>query len=76
MNGRYEHISDLIQAILDDRPDNVLEYFDEFSRKLRRDKYNEIRGTVTLRTEDKTDANLQVAKNVLATFDSVKSQLL
>lgn len=36
---RYDHLVDVIKAIITERPKNVADHFEEFSRRIRRDRY-------------------------------------
>lgn len=37
---RYDHLAEVIQRVLCDRPENVMDNFEEYSRKLRRNKFH------------------------------------
>lgn len=35
---RYDHLADVIHRVLDEKPDNVMDYFEEYSRRIREDR--------------------------------------
>lgn len=35
----YDHLSELIKKIIDDRPPNVIDYFEEYSRQMREERF-------------------------------------
>lgn len=36
---RYDHLRDLLNKILSERPDNIIDFFEEYSRKLKEERY-------------------------------------
>lgn len=37
--NRYDHLAAIIRKILDERPKNVADYFEEFSRRIRKERF-------------------------------------
>lgn len=37
---RFDHISDIIKRVIDERPPNIIDFFEEFSRNVREQKFH------------------------------------
>lgn len=37
---RFDHLSDIIKRVIDERPPNVIDFFEEFSRNVREQKFH------------------------------------
>lgn len=37
---RFDHLSDIIKRVVDERPPNVIDFFEEFSRNVREQKFH------------------------------------
>ncbi|XP_037947711.1 radial spoke head protein 4 homolog A-like [Teleopsis dalmanni] len=39
-NNLFDHLSDIIKHVLDERPENTIDFFEEYSRKVRKEKFH------------------------------------
>jgi len=37
---RFDHLSDIVKRVIDERPPNVIDFFEEFSRNVREQKFH------------------------------------
>lgn len=43
---RWSHLNDILRKILSERPENVIEYFEEYSRQVKQERYIEQSGYI------------------------------
>lgn len=63
----YDHLSSILSKVIDERPDNVMDYFEEFNRVVRRDK-NRNTNSLLSGTYVEPDS-LKCAKSLLRCFN-------
>lgn len=71
---RYDHLSRVLTKVLDERPDNVADVFEDISKDVKRSKFTSDADTVLDKVDRTTEVSLAQVQRRLFTVSSVSTE--